>query len=117
MFRSREVLWEVCGLISWGWGYGVTRSGAVRDMQVCGLQRSRRATVLMYFRFPERALMSDGCGDCIGGGCDVGANGDVCVALMLECSLVICVLFSPVASSGALRAHGGWRSVLVTWRP
>jgi hypothetical protein len=59
--------------------------------------------------------MSDGCGDCIDGGCDVGANGVVCVALMLGCSLVICVSFSLVASPCALRAHGGWRSVLVSW--
>ncbi len=57
--------------------------------------------------FPERALMGDGCGNRIGGGCGVGANGVECVALMLGCSLVVCVSFFPVASFCALRAQGG----------
>ncbi len=57
--------------------------------------------------FPERALMGDGCGNCIGGGCDVGANGVECVALMLGCSLVVCISFYPAASLCALHAQGG----------
>ena len=60
--------------------------------------------------------MSVGCGDCIGGSSDVGANEFECGALMLGCSPVVCVSFYTVASPYALRAHGGWRSVIMTWR-
>ena len=66
--------------------------------------------------FHERALMSVGRGDCICGSSDVGANGVECGALMLGCSPMVCVSFYTVASLYALRAHGDWRSVVVTWR-
>ena len=66
--------------------------------------------------FLERALMSVGCGDCIGGSSDVGAKRVECGALMFGFSPVVCVSFYTVASPYALRAHGGWRSVVVTWR-
>jgi hypothetical protein len=58
--------------------------------------------------------MSVGCGACIGGSSNVGANGIECGALMLGCSLVVCVSFYTIASPYALRAQGGWRSVIVS---
>ena len=51
--------------------------------------------------------MSVGCGDCIGGSSDVGANGVECGAMMFKCSPVVCVSVYTVASPYALRAQGG----------
>jgi hypothetical protein len=54
--------------------------------------------------FPQNTLMGDGCGGCIGGRRDVGANGAECGALKLGRSPVVYVSFHTLAALCVLYA-------------